>query len=203
MTDELHKPAELADSPTAVGGHGHGHSAPPALPEPSDVSNKAVIGIALLVIVLTTAAIGFCAAVFLEQPRDDLKQIAPSPLAYEKDPVAAPHLQYNAALDMQALRAAQLKELDSYGWSDRAKGLARIPIGQAMKLVLDKKLLPVRDSQEPTAAGAPQPPTAPPAQPTAPPEQAPPNQAPAEPNSPAPSDGKAPNAAASGQEGPA
>ena len=43
------------------------------------------------------------------------------------------------------LRAAEASELDSYGWVDQAKGVARLPINEAMKLAL-------RDWQNPAAA---------------------------------------------------
>jgi hypothetical protein len=43
------------------------------------------------------------------------------------------------------LRAAEASELDSYGWVDQAKGVARLPINEAMKLTL-------RDWQNPAAA---------------------------------------------------
>ena len=43
------------------------------------------------------------------------------------------------------LRAAEATELESYGWVDQAKGVARLPIAEAMKLAL-------RDWQNPAAA---------------------------------------------------
>jgi hypothetical protein len=43
------------------------------------------------------------------------------------------------------LRAAEATELESYGWVDQAKGVARLPIAEAMKLTL-------RDWQNPAAA---------------------------------------------------
>ena len=43
------------------------------------------------------------------------------------------------------LRAAEATELESYGWVDQAKGVARLPIAEAMKLAL-------RDWQKPAAA---------------------------------------------------
>ena len=43
------------------------------------------------------------------------------------------------------LRAAEATELESYGWVDQAKGVARLPIAEVMKLTL-------RDWQNPAAA---------------------------------------------------
>ena len=43
------------------------------------------------------------------------------------------------------LRAAEASELESYGWVDQGKGVVRLPIAEALKLVL-------REWQNPTAA---------------------------------------------------
>ena len=43
------------------------------------------------------------------------------------------------------MRAAEASELGSYGWIDQGKGVVRLPIDEAMKLVL-------RDWQNPAAA---------------------------------------------------
>lgn len=39
---------------------------------------------------------------------------------------------------LDAWKAAKQKELTSYGWVDKAKGIVRIPIDQAMKDVIEK-----------------------------------------------------------------
>jgi hypothetical protein len=46
---------------------------------------------------------------------------------------AKPRLEINPAADLAAYRAQQEHELGSYGWVDRAHGVVRIPIAQAMK----------------------------------------------------------------------
>jgi hypothetical protein len=46
---------------------------------------------------------------------------------------AQPRLQIDPAADLAALRAAQQRILAGYGWVDRGRGVARIPIGQAMR----------------------------------------------------------------------
>jgi hypothetical protein len=45
----------------------------------------------------------------------------------------APALQLNTAADLAKFRAQEEQRLDSYGWVDRGKGLAHIPIAQAME----------------------------------------------------------------------
>lgn len=46
---------------------------------------------------------------------------------------AKPRLEIDPATDLAAFRAQQRGELGSYGWVDRAHGVVRIPIEQAMK----------------------------------------------------------------------
>src|SRR5665213_4612615 len=46
---------------------------------------------------------------------------------------AAPRLQIDPAHDLQTYRAAQQRQLATYGWVDRSRGIVRIPIDQAMR----------------------------------------------------------------------
>ncbi|MGH6981434.1 MAG: hypothetical protein ACREFC_09530 [Stellaceae bacterium] len=50
----------------------------------------------------------------------------------------APVLQVHGAVDMAEFRAAQNKELDSYGWVDQAHGIVHIPIDQAMHDIVQR-----------------------------------------------------------------
>src|SRR5438105_14172123 len=43
-----------------------------------------------------------------------------------------PRLQLSAPADLQAFRAHEEAELNSYGWVDKTAGVVRIPIGSAM-----------------------------------------------------------------------
>jgi hypothetical protein len=56
-----------------------------------------------------------------------------------------PRLQVSPPLDLQAYLARAESELNSYGWANRTSGLVRIPIEQAMDLVLQAGL-PTRSS---------------------------------------------------------
>jgi hypothetical protein len=46
---------------------------------------------------------------------------------------AKPRLEIDPAADLSAFRARQQGELAGYGWVDRARGVVRIPIDQAMR----------------------------------------------------------------------
>lgn len=51
-----------------------------------------------------------------------------------------PRLQSVPYRDVVNDKAAQEKELNSYGWSDRGRTLSHIPIGKAMELLLTRGL---------------------------------------------------------------
>jgi hypothetical protein len=51
-----------------------------------------------------------------------------------------PRLQTNPRQDLRDLRDAEDTVLTGYGWVDRNAGIARIPIGEAMKLTVERGL---------------------------------------------------------------
>ncbi len=57
-----------------------------------------------------------------------------------------PRIQANPAADLKTLRQKEDALLGSYSWVDERAGIVRIPIEQAMKLVLEHGL-PVRQAQ--------------------------------------------------------
>jgi hypothetical protein len=70
------------------------------------------------------------------------------PLAAQENRVPpGPRLQTNPREDMRELRAREEEILTSYGWVDKNAGIARIPIEEAMKLVLERGL-PARQERK-------------------------------------------------------
>jgi len=51
-----------------------------------------------------------------------------------------PRLQTDAPADLNGLRTTENNELESYGWIDQQKGIVRIPIEQAMTLLVERGL---------------------------------------------------------------
>jgi hypothetical protein len=51
-----------------------------------------------------------------------------------------PRLQTNPRQDLRDLRSAEDTVLTGYGWVDKNAGIARIPIGEAMKLTVERGL---------------------------------------------------------------
>ncbi|HEX4120889.1 MAG TPA: hypothetical protein VH619_09755 [Verrucomicrobiae bacterium] len=63
-----------------------------------------------------------------------------------------PVLQVSAPLDLQDFRRSEEARLSSYGWINRTAGIVRIPIEEAMNLVLQEGL-PVRSATNKNAPG--------------------------------------------------
>jgi hypothetical protein len=99
------------------------------LPESPDVANRvvaaSVAGFFLLVLVAMAVLFVY------------LKNGAPAAL---RPPIERgfpePRLQVAPRVDLLRLERAQREELSGYAWVDRANGLARIPIEQAMRAVV-------------------------------------------------------------------
>lgn len=50
----------------------------------------------------------------------------------------APNLEADPGVSLKTLRAREDSVLQSYGWEDSAKGIARVPIGRAKELYLER-----------------------------------------------------------------
>lgn len=61
----------------------------------------------------------------------------------------APNLIVEPGSNFRPLRAAQEKELNSYGWIDRKSGKVRIPIERAMQLLIERGLPDVGANKTP------------------------------------------------------
>jgi hypothetical protein len=130
------------------------------------------LGIAALTVVVALALVPILKGMIAYQKRSD----APAPPIAGFEPgrqAPEPRLQEEPFGDWTALKARQESLLGSYGWVDEAGGVTRIPIDQAMRMLVQRGL-PARaaasPSPSPAAGGAavPAPGVASPAAPTAP-----------------------------------
>jgi hypothetical protein len=64
-----------------------------------------------------------------------------------------PQLQQQPVLDLKTFRAEEDQVLNSYAWVDRPKGVVRIPIAQAIDLIVQRGLPSRSQSAMPNAAG--------------------------------------------------
>ncbi len=86
------------------------------------------------------------------------KRLHPSPqaasrIAFEaKFAAPPPRLQVFPKVDLAQYEAAEEAKLASYGWVDRAAGIAHVPITRAMELLAERGL-PTRGAGTPDASG--------------------------------------------------
>jgi hypothetical protein len=114
-----------------VGSAGAGH-------EPSDLKPRtiAAFGLALAVVVVGCLIVAGWMFDFFAGRRAK-QDVPPSPLA-RVEPPAGPRLQVNAPGDLARLRAEEEATLSTYDWVDRGGGIVRIPIDQAMRLLVER-----------------------------------------------------------------
>jgi hypothetical protein len=81
--------------------------------------------------------------VFVRQ--EAARQPPPPVLKPERSVLAPPppHLQTGPALDLQAFREQENRILGTYGWVDKEKEVVRIPIEDAMRLVVSRGVAPL------------------------------------------------------------
>ena len=65
-------------------------------------------------------------------------------------PTNMPKLQISAPADLAAFRSREDADLNSYGWINKTQGIVRIPIQDAMNLIVEKNLLPIRQGTNAT-----------------------------------------------------
>ncbi|MDB6021410.1 MAG: hypothetical protein JWQ04_1267 [Pedosphaera sp.] len=127
--------------------------------EPADVNVKGVayfvIGLAVVMVLvhmlLTVMFDDLKRKGALEDQRIQQREVT-APVAAARVYFPPPHEQFSPQLDLQAWRAQQEAELNSYGWIDRNAGVARIPIGRAMELISERGL-PTRTGSNAPATG--------------------------------------------------
>lgn len=124
--------------------HGELHT-PDTAYEHSDINLGAIVAFAVLLAVITLTIQAAVYGIFVmfnhfEQTAD--RTVSPLEVSAGTAP-PEPRLQTTPWSDLQQLRAADLVYLHSYGWIDKDRGIAHIPIDKAKALLLQKGL-PVR-----------------------------------------------------------
>ncbi|HEY7166955.1 MAG TPA: hypothetical protein VIB79_20485 [Candidatus Binatia bacterium] len=101
--------------------------------------NIAIFGLVLLVVIILAVAvtyfmdIGFKAAQRRREPPQ-------SPLSFAPQTPPEPRLIVDPGADINGMREAEKSILTTYGWVDRDKGIARIPISEAIDMLAEKGL---------------------------------------------------------------
>ena len=130
-------------------------SAPGRAYELRDVNIKFAAGIVVGMLLLTVAGLMVSWGVFdfmAARQRASEPVVSPLTETLPQEP-PEPRLQVAPALDLEAVRSAEEKVLNSYGWIDQKGGIARIPVARAMERIVEQGL-PVRPQAEQTAGSA-------------------------------------------------
>ena len=109
--------------------------------EKDRVNTSAVIKFAIGLIVVATAIHFLIGALFVQlEKRAKLADPQLSPLIPRtKQTPPDPRLQISPPRDLQHLLEMENQMLNSYGWVDEKTGIVRIPIDQAMKLIVERE----------------------------------------------------------------
>jgi hypothetical protein len=143
--------------------------------EVSDASPRAILKAAIVLgAVVVAAAAGLVFYLQLLRAREARKDAPLSPVARQEPDrrPPQPRLQERPFEDVRALRHQQQDAATTYGWVDESKGVVRIPVEHAMRLVAERGL-PARAASpgpaaSPTSTASPQPPPSPFASPPSP-----------------------------------
>jgi hypothetical protein len=129
--------------------HGGTHAEHPRVDNPdlhheeSDVDIRAIFGFGTGLAV-TCILISFVVWVLFQyfEAREARKVTPQFPLAAQQENrlPPEPRLQTNPRADLADLRAQEEKVLETYGWVDKNGSIVRIPIDEAMKLVVQRGL---------------------------------------------------------------
>jgi len=135
-------------------GHHRTGPSPVHAHEKSDagVHSAGILGGAFVILLVFGLVTGYLAFRFFNSP----ETVGPpaSPLSPARVIPNGPRLQVNAHEDLLDYLQHQQQTLETYGWVDQKAGVVRVPIEQAMDMVL-KNGLPVRGAEaKGNAAGA-------------------------------------------------
>jgi hypothetical protein len=121
---------------------------PEVVHEESDVNVSAILGFGLGLLVIGAVAhvlLWWLLAVYHGQAERAQTRAYPLAAGREEQRVPGPRLQEYPLQEMRELRRRQEALLRGYAWVNREGGMARIPIEDAMRIVVDRGL-PVRNA---------------------------------------------------------
>jgi hypothetical protein len=126
--------------------------------EPFDFKVRGVLSFVIGLSIVTLIVFFVCSTLFMKNfAREGKRELAARPERFRDDrgQFPEPRLQASPPGDLTTMRKEDDAALNSYGWVDKKKGIARIPIDRAID-VLAREGLPSR------RAGAPSKPPTPP-----------------------------------------
>jgi hypothetical protein len=123
--------------------------------EKTDVDAGGLLKAGFVILSVTVAVAVFLHFLYFVFVRQEAARQPPPPVLKPERSVLAPpppHLQTGPALDLQAFREQENRILGTYGWVDKEKEVVRIPIEDAMRLVVSRGVAPLA-APSPTPGG--------------------------------------------------
>jgi hypothetical protein len=134
--------------------HGHEHEPPAGIHhETSDVNVRPLawlgVGLAVLVVVSIVAMKGVFALLDRQQAQSD---VAPPPMMIQRpQQPPEPRLQTTPVPNRKLILEQENRQLTTYGWADPKRGVVRIPVDRAMKVLAERGLPARNESSQPSA----------------------------------------------------
>jgi hypothetical protein len=129
----------------------HNTPTPPAGYETRDANVRGVFNFLVVLSVVLVLTYIVCWGLFRYLSAQPEEPASVSPFAETRQLPLGPQLQVNPRQDLLQYRDEQEKSLESYGWENRSAGTVRVPIEQAMELLL-RKGVPVQNAAPPADA---------------------------------------------------
>ena len=108
--------------------------------EDLSIRGMTIFGIGIAVILLVTAGVILLMFNFFDDQNQARQRPMPPQVENLNTAPPAPRIQRLPGEDYARLRARAEADLTSYGWVDEANGVVRIPVEQAMELLLERGL---------------------------------------------------------------
>ncbi len=109
--------------------------------ERRDVDGPVILLVGVLFVVIAVIIHAAVWALFKSFDARSARQGRPATLVNARPTTPpVPRLQVDPAADLRRMRASEDESLESYGWIDKEKGIARIPIERAMELIAGRGL---------------------------------------------------------------
>jgi len=126
----------------------HNTPAPPSGYETRDANVRGVFNFLVVMTVVLVLTFIACWGLFRYLSAQPEAPASVSPFAETRQLPLGPQLQVNPRQDLLQYRDRQEKSLESYAWENRSAGIVRVPVEQAMELLL-RKGLPVQNAEPP------------------------------------------------------
>jgi hypothetical protein len=151
------RPVAMAAHTHKAGGQGGGTERTDIKLRPILVFTVGLIVMMIAVYLVVMAMFRLFSAQAARQDAASGAQVAQQLPAGQEHLPPEPRIQVNPAADLKVLRQQEDSLLTSYGWVDQKAGIVRIPVAEAMRLVIAQGL-PVRQPESaPPASGTPAP----------------------------------------------